>query len=76
MELLSFGGFPGVSLRSACHLMGIRDPKADCCGKDVWSMFKAGSFQEIGTYCNKDAVAAARLAELLWEANAFVDPGR
>ena len=76
MELLTFGGYPGVSLRTACYLLGIRDPKANCYGKDVWDMFKAGNLQEIGSYCNKDAVAAARIAELLWEANAFADPSR
>lgn len=71
MELMKFGGFQPMSLRSACYCCGLGDPKADCSGDQVWSLFRAGKFQEIAKYNMSDAVYTWRLFNYLGRAGAL-----
>lgn len=57
MEMMRFGGGASMSLRSACLMLGIDDPKDACCGSDVADMFRKGQLDSIGTYCAKDVIA-------------------
>lgn len=54
MELLRFGNFSNMSLRSACLLLGLDDPKENDSGKSVWDKFRAGDLESIQTYCEGD----------------------
>lgn len=54
MELLRFAGDCSMSLRSACLLLGLGDPKAACSGAEVFDLFKQGKFEEIGRYVESD----------------------
>lgn len=61
MELMRFGGGPSMSLRSACFMLGLHDPKEECNGAMVWDKFKEGRMNEISSYCTRDALAAAEV---------------
>lgn len=54
MELMRFAGDCSMSLRSACFLLGLGDPKADCNGGEVYDLFKRGEFDKIGRYVESD----------------------
>lgn len=71
MEVMRFGGGQPMSLRSACRLLGLKDPKENCSGSDVWSMWKDGKFDEIGTYNEGDAVVTLQVYEELVKRGAF-----
>lgn len=68
MEIMRFAGDCSMSLRSACLLMGIADPKGDMCGADVYELFKKGDVAPIGEYCKGDVVAERELVKVLQEA--------
>lgn len=57
MELLKFGSYAPMSLRSACLLLNLPDPKENECGKDVWGLFQAGDRDHIKSYCTGDVLA-------------------
>lgn len=65
MELMRFSGGPSMSLRSACHLLGLRDPKGECIGSMVPQLLKEGRTGEIKKYCTGDAMAAAMVYQAL-----------
>ncbi len=65
MELMKFGGWAPMSLRSACLLMGLKDPKEKECGKDVWDLFKAGDMDRLVNYCSGDVWAAEAVLKRL-----------
>jgi 3'-5' exonuclease len=65
MELMKFGGYAPMSLRSACLLMGLKDPKEKECGKDVWDLFKAGDKDRLVKYCSGDVWAAEAVLKRL-----------
>ena len=56
MELLRFGS-ANMSLRSACLLLGLDDPKSDTCGAKVWDMYRDGKLDSIAKYCDGDVEA-------------------
>lgn len=48
-----------ISLDKLCRLLGIPSPKADGInGSDVYGLYKAGEWQQIGDYCLRDCRAA------------------
>lgn len=57
MELLKFGGGRPLSLDAACHMMGIKSPKQEIDGSNVWDQFKVKSFDKILEYCSGDVAA-------------------
>lgn len=57
MELMRFGGGASMSLRSACLLLNIEDPKGSVCGSEVPQLFREGKTDIIGNYCAGDVVA-------------------
>lgn len=61
MELMRFGGGASMSLRSACLLLNIADPKGSVCGSEVPQLFREGRTDEIGQYCAGDVVAEREL---------------
>lgn len=65
MELMKFGGWAPMSLRSACFLMGLKDPKEKESGKEVWDLFKAGDKDRIVNYCSGDVWAAEAVLKRL-----------
>jgi predicted PolB exonuclease-like 3'-5' exonuclease len=56
MELMRFGS-SNMSLRAACLLLGIKDPKEHMDGEDVWECFKRHDMAPIGKYCDGDVEA-------------------
>lgn len=54
MEKMRFGGGMSMSLRSACFLLGLGDPKSACNGDDVWDLFKKENFEQIANYVESD----------------------
>ena len=56
MELMRFGS-SNMSLRAACLLLGIKDPKEHMDGEDVWECFKRHDMAPIGDYCDGDVEA-------------------
>lgn len=54
LQEMKFGGDCSMSLRSACLLLGLGDPKADCSGGEVWDLFKAGDMGAIARYVESD----------------------
>ena len=67
MEMMRFGGDCFMSLRSACLLLGLGDPKADCSGGEVYELFKAGKMDLIGRYVESDVVYTAKVWRALME---------
>lgn len=65
MELMKFGGGATMSLRAACHLLGIRDPKGECIGSMVPQLLREGRVEEVKKYCTGDAMAAAMVYQAL-----------
>lgn len=65
MELLRFAGDCSMSLRSACLLLGLGDPKAACSGAEVFDLFKQGKFEEIGRYVESDVKYTDRVYQQL-----------
>jgi len=65
MELLRFAGDCSMSLRSACLLLGLGDPKAACSGAEVFELFKQGRFEEIGRYVESDVKYTDRVYQQL-----------
>lgn len=61
MELMRFGGGASMSLRSACHMLSLKDPKDDCNGRIVQQLFSEGNMEGIKEYCTGDARAAAEV---------------
>ena len=48
-----------ISLDKLCRLLGIPSPKADGInGSDVYGLYKAGEWQQLGDYCLRDCRAA------------------
>lgn len=70
MELMKFGGWTPMSLRSACLLLNIGDPKSEGDGSKVWEMFKAGKLDEIRKYCVSDVDHEEALYKALVEGGA------
>lgn len=68
MELMRFSGGASMSLRSACLLLNIEDPKGSVCGSEVPSLFRQGRTDEIGQYCAGDVVAERELFKQIDEA--------
>ena len=68
MEILRFAGDCSMSLRSACLLLGIEDPKGSVCGSDVSQLFREGKLDIIGDYCGGDVVADRAVVRKLTEA--------
>ena len=67
MEMMRFGGGASMSLRSACLMLGIDDPKGSNCGSEVPEMFRQGRIEEIGKYCAGDVIAERALIQRLEE---------
>ena len=65
MELMKFGGYDPMSLRSACLLLDLPDPKENECGDQVWDLFKAGDKDSIKHYCEGDVTAAESVLKRL-----------
>lgn len=61
MELLKFGGGMSMSLRSACFLLGLKDPKQEVSGEDVYELFKKKDLDLIGAYVEKDVEATGKI---------------
>ena len=61
MEIMRFGGGASMSLRSACLMLGIEDPKGSVCGSEVPQMFREGKIDLIGQYCGGDVIAEREL---------------
>lgn len=70
MEIMRFGGGASMSLRSACLLLGIEDPKGSVCGSEVPELFRQGKLDLIGNYCAGDVVAERAVIRKLTEAMA------
>lgn len=70
MEIMRFGGGASMSLRSACLLLGIDDPKGSVCGSEVPELFRQGKLDLIGNYCAGDVVAERAVIRKLTEAMA------
>lgn len=68
MELMRFGGGASMSLRSACLLLNIADPKGSVCGSEVPQLFREGRTAEIGQYCAGDVVAERELYRKIMKA--------
>ena len=68
MEILRFGGGASMSLRSACLMFGIKDPKDSVCGSEVPRLFREGKLDTIGEYCAGDVIAIRELVHRLTEA--------
>lgn len=68
MELMRFGGGASMSLRSACLLLNIADPKGSVCGSEVPQLFREGRTAEIGQYCAGDFVAERELYKRIMKA--------
>lgn len=68
MEIMRFGGGASMSLRSACLMLGIEDPKGSVRGLEVPEMFRQGRVLEIGQYCAGDVVAERKLYKKLIDA--------
>lgn len=68
MEVMRFGGGASMSLRSACLMLDIVDPKGSNCGSEVPEMFRMGKVAEIGKYCAGDVVAERELYRRLVDA--------
>jgi len=68
MELMRFGGGASMSLRSACLMLDIDDPKGSVCGSEVPQLFREGKTDIIGQYCSGDFVAERILYRKLREA--------
>ena len=56
MELMKFGS-SNMSLRSACLLLSLDDPKKDMDVSGVWDCFKRKDMEPIGRYCDGDVEA-------------------
>ena len=65
MELMKFGGYRPMSLRSACLLLGLPDPKEHEHGDQVWDLFKVGDKDRIKHYCEGDVNAAESVLKRL-----------
>lgn len=65
MELMKFGGYTPMSLRSACLLMDLPDPKEYEHGDQVWDFFRAGDKDRIKHYCEGDVTAAESILKRL-----------
>lgn len=68
MELMRFGGGASMSLRSACLMLNIDDPKDSTCGSEVPALFRAGRVEEIGKYCAGDVIAEREVYNRIEEA--------
>ena len=66
MEFLRFAGDCSMSLRSACFLLGLGDPKAGCNGEEVYDLFVAGEFDKIGAYVESDVHYTGLVWDKLW----------
>lgn len=64
MELMKFGS-SNMSLRAACLLLGIKDPKEHMDGEDVWECFKRHDMEPIGNYCDGDVEAVRSVFTIL-----------
>lgn len=71
MELMKFGS-GNMSLRSACLMLGLDDPKQDACGAKVLDLFKAGRMESIGNYCSGDVRAVRDIFQALRTATGAV----
>lgn len=67
MEMLQFGKGNSMSLRSACLMLGLDDPKGSCCGSEVPEMFRNGEVGKIGSYCAGDVIAERELYNRIME---------
>lgn len=67
MEILRFGGGASMSLRSACLMLGIDDPKGSVCGSEVPELFRKGALNTIAEYCEGDVCAERELINRLVE---------
>lgn len=67
MELMRFGGGMSMSLRSACFLIGLGDPKQVSNGADVWNLFKEKQSEQLCQYVESDVKFTGKLYEKLIE---------
>lgn len=67
MEMMRFAGDCPMSLRSACFLFGLGDPKAACSGAEVLDLFKRKEFEKIGRYVESDVKFTAQLFKKILE---------
>lgn len=65
MEILRFGGGASMSLRSACLMLGIDDPKGSVCGSEVPELFRQGKLRTIADYCEGDVIAEREVIKIL-----------
>ena len=65
MELMRFGGGMSMSLRSACFLLGLGDPKFSFDGSEVWDLFKKGEMGLIASYVEGDCSYTDKLYKKL-----------
>ena len=68
MEMMRFGGGASMSLRSACLLLNVADPKGSVCGSEVPQLFREGKTDIIGNYCAGDVSANRLVYRKLMEA--------
>lgn len=71
MELMRFGS-GNMTLRSACLMLGLDDPKQDACGAKVWELFKRGEMGAIAKYCDGDSVAVRGIFQAVRKATGAV----
>ena len=67
MEMMRFAGDCPMSLRSACFLLGLGDPKAACSGAEVLDLFNRKEFEKIGRYVESDVKFTAQLFKKILE---------
>jgi hypothetical protein len=66
--MMRFGGGASMSLRSACLLLNVADPKGSVCGSEVPQLFREGKTDIIGNYCAGDVSANRLVYRKLMEA--------
>jgi len=71
MELLKFGSFSPMSLRSAALMLGIEDPKETVSGAQVADLYEAGELDKIETYCRGDVAATYQIYQKLEQSGAL-----
>ena len=66
MEVWKFGGYEHTSLDLLTNILGIKSPKDDIKGSDVYKVFyKDNDIKRIAEYCEKDVLAVANVYQRL-----------
>ena len=71
MELLKFGSFSPMSLRSAALMLGIEDPKENVSGAQVADLYEAGELDKIEAYCRGDVSTTYQIYQKLEQSGAL-----